>query len=94
MIPPSIGRKVWYWPVGEPEMVQFDDEVPLDATIIFPENVECVNLRITDHAGGTHIRTNALLHQGQVDTRPPSSCATWMPYQLGQAAKTFQDRTI
>ena len=87
MISPSIGRKVWYWPVNDTSLVQYSPSVALDATVIYPWGDSCVNLRITDHAGVTHIRTSVFLHQGDVESRPSSSCATWMPYQMGQAAQ-------
>lgn len=85
MISPSIGRKVWYWPVNEPAMAQFNTELALDATVIYPWSDTCVNLSITDHTGVVHVRTSVFLHQGDIGGRPSSSCATWMPYQMGQA---------
>lgn len=87
MISPSIGRKVWFWPAGEPDMAQYNPDVALDATVIYPWSDHCVNLRITDHAGNTHIRTSVTLHQGSVEDKPAHSCATWMPYQTAMAAK-------
>ena len=83
-IVPTIGRKVWYWPVGDASLVQYDENVACDATVIYPWSDTNVNLRVTDHAGNTQLRTSVFLHQGKVDDRPASSCATWMPFQMGQ----------
>jgi hypothetical protein len=87
MIIPTVGRKVWYWPVKEAKfgVTQFNTEMPLDATIIYPHNDTMVNLHVVDHAGDQHFRALVLLHQGDVASRPNSSCATWMPHQLDQA---------
>lgn len=87
MIQPSIGRKVWFWPVNDSAIVRNSEAIPCDATVIYPWGDTCVNLRITDHGGTTHIRTSVFLHQGDVESRPPSNCATWMPYQQTQAKK-------
>jgi hypothetical protein len=86
MISPAIGRKVWFFPIDESGMVQFQPDVPLDATVIYPWGDRSANLRITDHAGVTHIRTWVCLVQDD-EPAPASSHAVWMPYQRGQAAK-------
>jgi hypothetical protein len=84
MIQPSIGRKVWYWPIGG-EMGVNDSSQPCDATVIYVWGDTMVNLRVTDHHGHTHTRTSVTLD----DSVSPvaSGRATWMPYQLGQAAR-------
>ena len=87
MISPTVGRKVWFYPVNEPSVIQIDKSVPCDATVVYPWGDHCVNLRITDHAGNTHVRTSVWLVQDD-EERPASNHATWMPYQKGQAAKT------
>lgn len=87
MIPPTIGRKVWYWPVNDAGIAVYSVGQPCDATVVYVWGDNCVNLRVTDHGGNSHSRNSVLLHQGAVDDRPPSSCATWMPYQQGQAKK-------
>lgn len=94
LIKPTIGRKVWYWPVNERGITTFDEKQACDATVIFVHSDTCVNLRITDHMGGTHSRMSVLLHQGAVEDRPPSSCATWMPYQQGQAKKDAESEAL
>lgn len=87
IIKPSIGRKVWFWPVNDIQIGVHDPKQACDATVVFVHNDTCVNLSIKDHSGFVHTRTSVHLHQGLVSDRPPSSCATWMPYQQGQAAK-------
>jgi len=83
-ITPNIGRKVWYWPLKDTaNIVSYNPETPCDATIVYVWSDTCVNLRVTDHTGATHVRTSV-----QPDTeRPSSNHATWMPYQVGQAKK-------
>lgn len=87
MIVPTIGRKVWYWPINEYGMRVHSLEQACDATIVYVWGDTSVNLKIVDHQGGEHVRTSAFLHQGEIENKPSSSCATWMPYQAGQAAK-------
>lgn len=87
IISPTIGRKVWYWPVNEKDVDVFNPAVPLDATVIYPWGDGCVNLRVTDHGGRTHFRASALLVQPGYPVPTAGSYATWMPYQVGQAAK-------
>lgn len=87
MIAPTIGRKVWYWPVNEGMGIN-DPKQPCDATVVYVWGDTMVNLSVRDHSGGTHSRTSVFLHQGEIEDKPASSCATWMPYQVGQAKKT------
>jgi hypothetical protein len=87
---PSIGRRVWYWPVGQDDLNVLDPLQPCDAGIVFvggdnPRDFGVfVNLIVTDHLGYTHRRRNVhLLDPGQVSgTGVPH--ATWMPYQIAQ----------
>lgn len=90
---PTIGRRVWFWPVGQDDVEEFnvlDPEQPCDAGIVFvvgpnPDDFgTLVNLIITDHFGYTHRRRRVnLLYPGQVSGRDVSH-ATWMPYQIAQ----------
>lgn len=86
MITPTIGRKVWFWPVSEQQMMQHSPDQALDATIIYVHSDSHVNLHIIDHNGREHVRINMFLFpDADITKRPGSSCATWMPYQQGQA---------
>ena len=91
MIKPTVGRKVWYWPVGEEHIAQVDKFTPCDATVLYAFGDTGVNLMIVDHKGGQHFKHSAYLWQGAVEDRPMSSCATWMPYQAAQAKKHETD---
>lgn len=85
MIKPTVGRKLYYWPVNEPAIEQIDPRQPCDATLLFPWSDTCVNLSIIDHQGRVHVRTSVFLHQGDGPFPGDYSHAAWMPYQTGQA---------
>lgn len=60
---------------------------PLAAIITGVWNDECVNLAVFDANGDSHgMRSVPLVQDGQY--KPSSSYCTWMPYQVGQSAKT------
>lgn len=64
---------------------------PYAATVAWVWNDRCVNLGVHDAIGRVHPITNVrLLQEG--DELPPENqqWAQWMPYQLGQAARTEQ----
>lgn len=84
MIKPTIGRVVHYRPAHLPSTEQ-----PHAAIIAFVHSDECVNLAAFDSFGNAYSVTRVRLHQDE-NTPPPfdSGFASWMPYQLGQAAKT------
>lgn len=86
VITPTIGRKVWFWPINEPGMVQLDLSTPMDATVVYPWSDTRVNLAVRDHAGNTHLRPSVCLVQPDTPA-PASSHCTWMPFQVGQAKK-------
>lgn len=80
MIVPTIGRKVWYFGGrGEPEQ---------DATVIDVHGTRCVTLFVINREGTTSTQRSVILVQ-EGDPIPIGACATWMPYQIGQAAKTL-----
>lgn len=99
---PSIGRKVWFWPLPElctvsmppsqPEQfVRFDPAQALDATVVYVHSSTMVNLCVRDHIGRTHEVQSVYLRPsyfGEDMPLPAAAHATWMPYQIGQAAKT------
>lgn len=83
MIKPTVGRVVWYWPSGGDNVTTNDAVQPLAALIAYVWNDTIVNLAVFDHNGKAFNKTSVLLRDD-----PLSDCASWMPYQLGQAAKT------
>jgi hypothetical protein len=79
MIKPTIGRKVWFFPSGP-------ESGPLDATVVCVHSDNLVNLVVFDHVGEMSAPRSVQLLQDD-DTPYGGSYATWMPYQVGQAAK-------
>ena len=81
MIPPTIGRVVWFWPT-QPSPVQ----QPYAAMVAYVHNERCINIGGFDHNGNPFSQTSVQLLQD--DDVPRGACCSWMPYQKGQAAKT------
>ena len=95
MIPPSHGRIVGYTPArksgdfdSDGQVTQHDKQKPLAAMVVHVWSDRMVNLVVFDSNGGQHQRTSVDLLQDE-DPAPASGrfCA-WMPYQLGQAARS------
>lgn len=82
MIKPTIGRVVWYHPLNSNRAADVHA-----ALITKVWNNRCVNLAVFDEAGVPYSRTSVYLLQAG-DPVPTHAYAEWMPYQLGQAAKT------
>lgn len=94
-ITPTVGRKVWFYDEDADrdlrEMQRHDDTTPMDATVIYVWSPTCVNLSITDHAGRIHMRGRVTLRApAEGDCHGKERVATWMPYQMGQAAKAAE----
>lgn len=77
-ITPTVGRIVWY----------IDDSgASLAAIITHVWSDDCVNLAVFSADGVPFGKTSVkLLNPGA--TASDTDCCQWMPYQLGQAAKT------
>ena len=97
VIPPSVGRKVWYRPSkfdlqGPKPMIVVKDQ-PLDATVIAVWSDRCINVLVTDIVGNQFpVLSCTLIQEG--DHLPEDSdgnvvgrYAQWMPCQVGQAKK-------
>lgn len=82
MIKPTIGRVVWYRQPGST-----DEQQPNAAIVCYVHSDECVNLTWFDYSGGTFSATSVFLYQNEGE-KPSSGFCEWMPYQIGQAAKT------
>lgn len=90
VIKPTVGRVVWFYPQGSRENTQ-----PLPAIVSAVWGDRCVNLMVIEQNGVpmSHPPTSVTLVQEgderpkQVDGTFGRHC-TWMPYQIGQAAKT------
>lgn len=87
-ITPTPGRIVWFYPAEFDGIGRLGKE-PLAAIVAGAHNDHQVNLAVFDAYGGMQQRTNVHLVQPDED-RPNGAHATWMPYQLGQMAKTEQ----
>lgn len=99
IIPPTIGRKVWFRPngvnvIGNKILSAIDAADTLDAlqamdaTIVCVIDNQTVNLLVVDHAGESHAARGIRLVQPLAgDLIPPEgSCyCEWMPFQVGQA---------
>lgn len=88
MIIPTPGRVVWYYSGDGDTAYCADKEQPMAALVAFVHDERMLNLAVVDHTGTVSSRQNVKLLQDE-DEKPEdgSSYATWMPYQLGQAAK-------
>jgi len=86
MIMPTVGRVVWYRPWGS---TRASNDQPQAAIISYVHSDTCVNLAIFNVSGTTDAQTSVPLYQGEGE-RPLSAYCEWMPYQMGQAAKTEQ----
>lgn len=84
MIKPSVGRVVWYYPVGASR-----SEQPLAAIVAHVWSDTCVNLAIFDANGRPMEKppTSVLLVQPENEVPGNGGYCEWMPYQIGQAAK-------
>lgn len=81
MIPPSVARIVWYHPgPNDPDGCQHE----LAGIVTHVWNDSMVNLAVFNQQGTLFSRTSVKLCQ---DEQPEQYQATWMPYQIGQAAK-------
>lgn len=97
IIPPTIGRRVWYWPSdydrgmlpSKPSsiMVASDSSQPCDAGIACVWSDRMVNLSVADHNGVIHSRCSVTLLQEGDAVPSGAAYAQWMPYQIGQAKK-------
>lgn len=89
MIEPSVGRIVHYVPHPDDMLPVVRRGDPLAAIVAAVHDAHCVNLCVIDGNGEHHSKTSVRLVQPGEGAPPPPYCQ-WMPYQIGQAAKTEQ----
>lgn len=87
MIKPTVGRVVWYYKDGAAQMSAGQ---PCAAQIAYVHSDTCINIGYLDENGNHHNATSVRLLE---DREPVAESmhfpfCTWMPYQVGQAAKT------
>jgi hypothetical protein len=89
IIPPGVGRKLWYRPGPSvvPGMCVNSGNQPLDCTVLYVWNDRCINAEVIDHAGKHHFKSSLRLVQPG-DAPWQGEYAEWMPFQVGQAAKS------
>ncbi len=85
VISPTPGRIVWFYPAPHDGIGQIGGQ-PLAAIVAGVHNDRLINLAVFDAYGNTQQRSGVTLVQPG-DAVPDSAHATWMPYQIGQAAK-------
>lgn len=85
MIVPTVGRVVWYYPTATDEI---NGAGPLAALVAHVHSNDKVNLAVFDANGANHGLVGVRLLQDGDFAEVDEGYATWMPYQLGQAAKT------
>lgn len=86
IISPTPGRIVWFNPTPHDGIATLNGH-PLAAVVSGVHNDRLVNLAVFDAYGNAQQRSNVHLVQPG-DAVPDFAHATWMPYQVGQAAKT------
>lgn len=90
MITPTVGRVVHYWRANEkPERNVLEDPCAAIITRVF--GPQMINVVVFSPEGVPTGRTSIWLKQegGEPIDEQAEHC-TWMPYQVGQAAKTEQ----
>lgn len=89
MIKPSPGRVVWFFLSNTMAGFAGNAGVPHAAIVAAVNDDRNVNLAVFDANGLAHPHINVPLVQ-EGDTEPGGNFARWMPFQIGQAAKTEQ----
>ena len=90
---PTNGRVMLYWPVPNERavIVQHDPAQPLKCDVCHVWGEDLVNVLVTDSNGRQHVRTSiTVVQEGgpyRAEELGGQPYVTWMPYQLGQAAK-------
>lgn len=83
MIKPTVGRVVWFYKYTQGQ----GHKGPLAAHVCAVHSDQKVNLMVIDEAGVPRPETSVRLVQ-QNEEAPDGDYCCWMPYQIGQAAKT------
>jgi len=87
VISPTPGRVVWFRPAAHDGIGTLNGQ-PLAAIVAGVHNDRLVNLAVFDAYGNSQQRSSVTLVQPGDDVPAGGSYAEWMPYQIGQAAKT------
>jgi hypothetical protein len=88
VIKPTVGRVVWFTPSKNDTEVIPSGTGKCAAMVTHVFHERMVNLTVFDANGKQYARTSVVLVQ-EGDPKPEHGYyCEWMPYQLGQAAKT------
>jgi hypothetical protein len=87
MIGPTVGRIVHYYPSVGDNIARVEGQ-PLAAIVAFVHNDRMINIGAFDANGAHQPRCLIRLLQDDEQANVGESYCAWMPYQLGQAAKT------
>lgn len=84
---PTVGRVLWFYPGGRADHEA--KKQPLSASVAYVHDDSRINIGYLD-ANGHHCQATSVLlvQEGEELPRGPFCC--WMPYQVGQAARTEQ----
>lgn len=85
-IAPTVGRVVHFHP-HPAESIAFSDQ-PLAALVTYVHSDTMVNVVVFDSNGNPHPKTSIRLQQDDPLDVKGGNFVAWMPYQVGQAAKT------
>ena len=86
MIKPTIGRVMWYWPEK-----QHRGKLPWAAIVTDVHNDNGVSIAVFAPNGDTILggmQSVPIVQEGSPHVAGDSPYVEWMPYQIGQAAKT------
>lgn len=88
-IPPTIGRKMYFWPTRSEyeQSLEPQPEQPEDATVCYVNKDGTVNLAVHNRTASPRRELAIRVRQADDEnrTRP---YVEWMPYQVGQAGKS------
>ena len=87
LIVPTVGRVVWFEP-GQSVLFNKRGEQPMAAQIVFVHGDRLVNLSVFDHTGQQYAVKNVPLVQEDDAYQSDKQHCHWMPFQIGQQART------
>jgi hypothetical protein len=95
-ITPTPGRVVWFYPTKAEQDQRFPNmPAPYAAHVCYVNDDRNVNLLVITPNGHTESRLNVYLVQpGDADQSGDVEYCSWMPYQVGQAAKNSQPASL
>lgn len=87
MIKPTVGRVVWYWPLGLKSKEAGDQ--PCSAQVAYVHGDRMINIGYLSHNGLACAATSVTLVQDGDEYPEQGGFCEWMPYQKQVAAGTI-----